>query len=225
LYSETLFIGENQNGSNQGLQVRRREKMKRVRFLGAVLMLALVLAACAPAATEIPTLAVPVTGDTDTPEAVMTDTPAETATTEAVTTETPAETATVEGTMEGTTGAATSIMSSTSADVSEPFLVDQDGRSLYLFTDDTQNSGTSACTDSECTTEWPPVIVTATPTAGTGLDATLLGTITLDDGTMQATYNGWPLHYFDEDTAAGDIKGQGMEGKWFLVSATGTAIQ
>jgi predicted lipoprotein with Yx(FWY)xxD motif len=194
--------------------------MKRVNVLGAILIFALALAACAPAATEAPTLSVPVTGDTDTPEAVMTETPAETATTEA-----PAETATVEATTEGTTTAATSIMTSTSADVSEPFLVDQDGRSLYLFTDDTQNSAASACTDSECVTEWPPLIVTATPTAGTGADATLLGTITLEDGTMQATYNGWPLHYFDEDTAPGDINGQGMEGKWFLVSATGTAIQ
>ena len=197
--------------------------MKKARFLGTVLILALALAACAPAATptEAPTLSVPVTGPSDTPEALMTETPAETATTEAVTTEAPAETATVEG----TTTAATSIMTSTSADVSEPFLVDQDGRSLYLFTDDTQNSGTTACTDSECTTEWPPVIVTATPTAGTGVDAAMLGTITLEDGTMQATYNGWPLHYFDEDTAPGDINGQGMEGKWFLVSAAGTAIQ
>jgi predicted lipoprotein with Yx(FWY)xxD motif len=196
--------------------------MKRNILFGVVLVLALALAACAPAATEIPTLSVPVTGDTDTPAAVMTDTPAETATEAAV--ETPTTEATEAATSTtGTTGV--SVMTSTSTDVSEPFLVDQDGRTLYVTSNDTQNSGASSCTDSECMTEWPPVVVTATPTAGTGVDASMLGTITRDDGTMQATYNGWPLYYFSGDTAAGDMKGKGMESAWFLVSAAGTAIQ
>ena len=193
--------------------------MRRSTFLGVVLVLALALAACAPAATEVPTLSVPVTGPSDTPAAVMTDTPAETATEAAV------ETPTTEATEAATSTTGVSIMTSTSADVSEPFLVDQDGRTLYVTSDDTQNSGASSCTDSECTTEWPAVIVTGTPTAGTGVDASMLGTITREDGTMQATYNGWPLYYFSGDTAAGDMNGKGMEGAWFLVSAAGTAIQ
>ena len=197
--------------------------MRRNTVLGVVLVLAMALAACAPAPTEIPTLPVPVTGPSDTPAAVMTDTPAETATEAAV--ETPTTEATEAATEAATSTAGVSIMTSTSADVSEPFLVDQDGRTLYVTSDDTQNSGASSCTDSECTTEWPAVIVTGTPTAGTGVDASLLGTITREDGTMQATYNGWPLYYFDEDTAAGDMNGQGMEGAWFLISAAGTAIQ
>lgn len=191
--------------------------MKRMTFLSALLLLVVVLAACAPAptATEAPTVSVPVTGDTETPEAIMTDTPAETAT------EAPTEAAT-DAPTEATTGV--TISTSSSADVSEPFLVDDQGRTLYVFTNDTQNSGTSACTG-ECITEWPAVVVTATPTAGTGVDAALLGTITRDDGTMQATYNGWPLYYYAGDTAPGDMAGQGMEGVWFLVSGTGTAIQ
>jgi predicted lipoprotein with Yx(FWY)xxD motif len=53
----------------------------------------------------------------------------------------------------------------------------------------------------------------------------MLGTITRDDGTTQATYNGWPLYYNAADTGAGSITGQGMEGMWFLVSATGNAIK
>jgi predicted lipoprotein with Yx(FWY)xxD motif len=53
----------------------------------------------------------------------------------------------------------------------------------------------------------------------------MLGTITRDDGTMQATYNGWPLYYYSGDAAPGDINGQGMEGLWFLVSDLGDAIQ
>lgn len=190
--------------------------MRRVTILGVVLILALALAACAPATpTEVPTLSVPVTGDTETPELPTVDTPAETAT---------AQLPIVSPTTDGGTGTGVTIMTSTSAGAGEPFLVDQEGRSLYLFTVDTQNSGTSACV-ADCLLDWPPVIVTGTPQAGSGVDATLLGTIPRDDGTMQATYNGWPLYYYAGDLAPGDISGQGVEGIWFLVSGTGNAVQ
>lgn len=203
--------------------------MKKVTFLGVTAVLALIVVACAPATpTLAPTSIVPVTGDTATPAVVMTETSAETATmapTEAPTqasTEAPTEAATAASTT--TTGTGVSLMTSTNASVSEPFLVDQSGRAIYVYTEDTQNSSNSACTGG-CATTWPPVTVTGTPTAGTGVNASLLGTITRDDGTMQATYNGWPLYYNSADTASGAISGQGMEGKWFLVSATGNAIK
>jgi predicted lipoprotein with Yx(FWY)xxD motif len=61
--------------------------------------------------------------------------------------------------------------------------------------------------------------------AGEGVDATLLGTITRDDGSTQVTYNGWPLYYFHEDAAPGDTNGQGVGGVWFLVSPEGEAIE
>jgi predicted lipoprotein with Yx(FWY)xxD motif len=105
------------------------------------------------------------------------------------------------------------------------FLVDDQGRTIYVYANDTQNSGTSACTDSECASEWLPVIVTGTPTAGTGVDASKLGILTREDGTIQATYNGWPLYYYSGDTAPGDMNGRGMEGLWFLISELGDAIQ
>ena len=193
--------------------------MKRITLLSALLLLALALAACAPAPTtaaETSTALVPVTGDTETPVVAMTETQAEPATTEA-----PTEAATAVATEATTTGV--TISTTSSPDVAEPFLVDGDGMSLYLFTDDTQNSGTSTCTG-DCLVRWPAVIVTRTPTAGEGVDASLLGTITRDDGTMQATYNGWPLYYFEDDTAPGDINGQGVGGVWFLVNAAGDAI-
>ena len=184
--------------------------MKRITFVS--LLMVLVLAACASAPTEIPTLSIPETGSTATPPVVMTDTAS--------------TTSTVEATEPPTTGTGTTaINTSQSADVTGNFLVDDQGRTIYVYANDTQNSGTSACTDSECTSEWLPVVVTGTPTAGTGVDATKLGTITRDDGTMQATYNGWPLYYFSGDTAPGDMNGQGMEGLWFLISDLGDAIQ
>jgi predicted lipoprotein with Yx(FWY)xxD motif len=56
----------------------------------------------------------------------------------------------------------------------------------------------------------------------------MLSTITRDDGTMQVTYNGWPLYLFHADAAAGDTNGQGLDefgGLWYLVSPAGEAIQ
>jgi predicted lipoprotein with Yx(FWY)xxD motif len=64
--------------------------------------------------------------------------------------------------------------------------------------------------------------------AGEGVDATLLGTITRDDGSLQVTYNGWPLYLYKTDVMAGDYYGQGLDdfgGLWFLVSPAGEAIQ
>lgn len=108
-------------------------------------------------------------------------------------------------------------------------LVNAEGMSLYVFLKDTQNSGISTCNDSDgCATEWPPLGTQGTPAAGEGVDANLLRTITRDDGTMQVTYNGWPLYLFEEDSAPGDTNGQGIDefgGLWFLISPSGDVIQ
>ena len=57
--------------------------------------------------------------------------------------------------------------------------------------------------------------------------ATMLGTITRDDGTVQATYNGWPLYLYFGDAAPGDTNGQGLDefgGIWYLGSPAGEPI-
>jgi predicted lipoprotein with Yx(FWY)xxD motif len=53
-------------------------------------------------------------------------------------------------------------------------LVDSRGQTLYLFQLDTP--ATSRCTGA-CALAWPPLHATGTPTAGTGLNASRLGTI------------------------------------------------
>ena len=210
--------------------------MRRIPFLGVVLTLALVLAACAPAAaTQAPTLPVPVTGDTARPAVVNTVTsaaPAVTSTSAAQaaspTAGTTTDTDTAATGTAATTGPATDasvrIGASTSTSVHEPFLVDQTGRALYLFTEDEQNSGTSTCAD-DCATTWLPVIVKGVPTVGSGVNTGMLGTIEREDGTLQAAYNGWPLYYYSGDRGIGAMNGQGVDNSWFLVSATGNAIQ
>ena len=83
------------------------------------------------------------------------------------------------------------------------------GKTVYLFTKDTKGSGKSACTGG-CLETWPALTVAAgeTPTGGTGVDASKLGTITReDDGTLQVTYDGLPLYFFKNDQKAGDLNG------------------
>ena len=198
-------------------------------------MLAIALGACStstpvpPAAaaspmatiTNQPTESVPVTGNTETSAAPATNAPSDTTGTS--TADAGLATSTSETPSGTTTDATVRIGTSTSTSASQPFLVDQLGRSLYLFTEDTQNDGSSACTG-ECLTQWPPLVVTGIPQAGNGVDASLLGTITRDDGTLQATYNGWPLYLYIGDTGPGTTSGQGVGGVWFLVSGTGNSI-
>jgi predicted lipoprotein with Yx(FWY)xxD motif len=190
--------------------------MKYTTLLGAILLLALLLTACAPAVTAAPTQAIePTTAPTEAP---ATEAPA--ATESPVATEAPAVTDTQAAVP--VTGEATINV----ADVGTygSALVNGDGMALYVFSLDT--GGTSACTD-DCAAEWTPLASQGAPTAGDGVDATLLGTITRDDGTMQVTYNGHPLYTFVEDTTAGDATGQAMEdfgGAWNLISPTGDLI-
>jgi predicted lipoprotein with Yx(FWY)xxD motif len=49
-----------------------------------------------------------------------------------------------------------------------------------------------------------------------------LTTFARPDGTTQVAYNGSPLYYYAADTKAGDTTGQGVGGKWFIASPTGT---
>ena len=196
--------------------------MKYKTLLGAMLLLALLLTACGPAATPSPT-AMPTTVVTEPP--VATDTAVATET--SAPTEAPVAPESPVATEPGATGVpVTGEATITVANVGTfgSALVDSQGRVLYLFTDDTQNGTASACTG-DCATTWPPVASQGSPQAGDGVDQTKLGTITRDDGTMQVTYNGWPLYYNSADTAPGSATGQGMNGKWYLVSPTGDAIQ
>jgi predicted lipoprotein with Yx(FWY)xxD motif len=99
-------------------------------------------------------------------------------------------------------------------------LVDQKGRTLYLFEAD--SAGRSACTGA-CTKNWPPLRKSGTPTAGSGAQASKLAA----DSMTQVTYNGHPLYRFSGDQQPGDTNGQGLTafgGAWYVVSSAGDAI-
>lgn len=95
------------------------------------------------------------------------------------------------------------------------FLVDSKGLTLYLFTKDSPNKTT--CFDN-CLVNWPPLLVSGTPTAGAGVDDSRLGTIVRPDGATQVTYNGMPLYYFIGDSQPGQTNGQNVGSVWFVVA-------
>ena len=96
------------------------------------------------------------------------------------------------------------------------FLVDSNGMTLYLFTND--SDGESTCYG-ECATNWPPLLIEegATPTAADSISGEL-GTTTREDGTIQVTYNGSPLYYWIGDQKPGDAFGQGLGDVWFVIA-------
>jgi predicted lipoprotein with Yx(FWY)xxD motif len=96
-----------------------------------------------------------------------------------------------------------------------------DGRTLYLFTVD--EPGVSNCTG-DCLAAWPPLLTEGSPEAHGTADASLVGTLTRDDGTVQVTYAGWPLYFFAGDAVPGDTSGQGVNGVWYAVAPDGTMV-
>jgi predicted lipoprotein with Yx(FWY)xxD motif len=100
-------------------------------------------------------------------------------------------------------------------------LVDQDGKTLYLFEADSMNK--SNCSGG-CLALWPAVMADGKATAGSGVSAGMIGTAT---GSSQVTYAGHPLYWFSGDTAAGDTNGEGLTdfgGAWYAVSPAGKAV-
>ena len=98
------------------------------------------------------------------------------------------------------------------------------GRAVYLF--EAGKNGASACTGA-CAAAWPPVTVTGTPRAGSGVNQALPATIKRSDGTTQVTCDGHPLCCYAGDTGAGTARGQGSKASgagWYVVNASGSKI-
>lgn len=91
-------------------------------------------------------------------------------------------------------------------------LTDSVGMVLYFFSRDAD--GTSACAGN-CTSVWPAYYSSHAAT-GTTIDSDDVGTITLADGSLQSTYKGWPLYYYANDGAPGEIGGNGVGDNWFV---------
>jgi predicted lipoprotein with Yx(FWY)xxD motif len=94
------------------------------------------------------------------------------------------------------------------------------GKVVYVFGAD--RGSTSRCYG-VCATAWPPLLTTAAPLAGPGVEAKLLGTTKRKNGTLQATYNGHPLYYYEADKV-GKIMCQHANvhgGLWLIIKPNG----
>ncbi|HUE67624.1 MAG TPA: hypothetical protein VMP38_05530 [Candidatus Acidoferrum sp.] len=103
-------------------------------------------------------------------------------------------------------------------------LVDGNGRTLYLFEAD---KGSSSTCYGGCAGYWPPLLTGGPPMAGTGVNASLLGTTKRTDGTTEVTYGGHPLYYVVTDHNPGDATGQAVSNfgaAWYVLGSNGSKI-
>lgn len=103
-------------------------------------------------------------------------------------------------------------------------LTDVHGRTVYLFEKD---KGTASTCTGACAAVWPPVTTSGAPAASGGAQASLLGTTMRADGTRQVTYASHPLYYFRQDTAPGEVRGEGVKAfgaAWYVLAPNGKKI-
>jgi len=105
------------------------------------------------------------------------------------------------------------------------FLVDGQGRTLYLW--DADHGPKSTCT-AACAQAWPPLTTTGAPKASGAVKSSLLGTATRADGSREVTYAGHPLYTYAGDTRPGQVTGEGSNSfgaPWWTVTTAGRALQ
>jgi len=90
-----------------------------------------------------------------------------------------------------------------------PVVSTSNGMTLYTYDKDAANQ--SACTG-ECAQNWRPYLAN-----GTYKPFGHMTIISRQDGTLQWAYDGHPLYTYAQDTAPGEIKGNGFHNNWHVV--------
>jgi predicted lipoprotein with Yx(FWY)xxD motif len=94
------------------------------------------------------------------------------------------------------------------------------GKTLY-----TLNKSNKAC-NASCLAVWPALTLpkgVTSATAGSGVTASKLGTVTQAGGVTQVTYNGKALYWFSRDSGPGKVTGNNLTdtwGKWTVVTTS-----
>jgi predicted lipoprotein with Yx(FWY)xxD motif len=100
-------------------------------------------------------------------------------------------------------------------------LVDSQGLTLYDFHKD--KGSTSSCYGA-CAGAWPPLLTEGNPQAQGAADRSMLGTTKRKDGTVQVTYNGWPLYTYAGDKGPGEANGNDITqygAQWYALMPNG----
>lgn len=100
-------------------------------------------------------------------------------------------------------------------------LVTAEGMTLYDFHKD--KGGNSACYGA-CAGTWPPLLTEGNPQAQGAAERSMLGTTKRKDGTVQVTYNDWPLYTYVADQAPGEANGNDVDqfgAEWYALQPSG----
>jgi predicted lipoprotein with Yx(FWY)xxD motif len=105
-------------------------------------------------------------------------------------------------------------------------LVNSKGFTVYVFAKDSKNK--DACVKiSGCTAIWPPLTTAAKPIAGSGVRASLLGTIPYKGTLKQVTYAGHPLYTYSADSGPGStsyVNQKAFGARWPAINAAGKEV-
>jgi predicted lipoprotein with Yx(FWY)xxD motif len=102
-------------------------------------------------------------------------------------------------------------------------LVNSSGRTLYEFTRDHANKSSCAAI-SGCSEIWPSLRASGRPTAGAGIQASLLSSTSGN----QVTYAGHPLYTYSGDSGPGKTSYVGIKtfgGTWYAINASGGTVK
>lgn len=106
-------------------------------------------------------------------------------------------------------------------------LVSASGHTLYQFTKDRPKSD-SCAKISGCSEIWPALTTSGRPSAGPGVKASLLSTITLRGGAKQVTYAGHALYLYSADSGPGETSYVGemqFGGTWYAINSAGHTVK
>jgi predicted lipoprotein with Yx(FWY)xxD motif len=106
-------------------------------------------------------------------------------------------------------------------------LVSGSGFTVYEFTRDRRNKDSCVAVRG-CAATWPPLTAHAKLTAGAGVKASLLGTITLAHRVKQVTYAGHALYTYSGDISRAETDYVGTPqfgGTWYAANAAGHIVK
>ena len=98
------------------------------------------------------------------------------------------------------------------------YFTNAEGRTLYIFKNDSKDTNTFTAADFSNDAVWPMVDIDIEHLP-TGINAADFGTIDFH-GRTQLTYKGWPVYYFGQDAVRGNNKGVsvGAPGIWPVIN-------
>jgi predicted lipoprotein with Yx(FWY)xxD motif len=182
-------------------------EIRRFLVIPSIVVIAAIAAACSSSgsATTAPSVAAPTTSASAEPSSAA-----------------PSSAAPSESASSSATGVSLALADSKFGKI----IVDGNGNTLYIFTPDEDAGGKPTCKD-QCAANWPALKADAATsvTAGAGLDASKISVVAAVEGGNQVKYGEYPLYFFANDKAAGDVNGQGILSKWYVVGADGEPIK